>query len=69
MSWTDAAEQSFVKIKELLISASILSQLDFSVPITVQCDARNTGLGGCLTQEIDGKEHSHMHMQVGIYLG
>lgn len=56
ISWTDAAELSFVTIKKLLISAPILTQPDFSEPFIVQSDASNTGLGGCLTQEIDGEE-------------
>lgn len=57
ITWTDAAESSFVSIKKLLVSAPILTQPDFSQPFVIQSDASNTGLGGCLTQEIDGKEH------------
>lgn len=54
--WTPEAEASFVKIKELLISAPILSQPDFSKPFTIQCDASDTGLGGVLTQVLDNEE-------------
>lgn len=54
--WTPEAETSFVKIKELLVSASILLQPDFTKPFTVQCDAYNTGLTGVLTQVLDGEE-------------
>lgn len=56
ITWTDTAESSFVRIKELLVSAPILTQPDFSKPFIIQSDASNTGLGGCLTQEIDGEE-------------
>lgn len=49
ISCTDAAENSFVNIKELLISAHILAQPDYSVPFTIHCDASNTRLGGFLT--------------------
>lgn len=57
ISWTPEAEASFLKIKEALISAPILSQPDFSKPFTVQTDASDTGLGGVLTQVLDGEEH------------
>lgn len=56
ISWTDDAESSFIKIKELLVSAPILCQPDFSKRFTIHCDASNTGLGSMLTQEIDGHE-------------
>lgn len=54
--WSDQAEAAFIKIKELLVSAPILTQPDFTKKFTVQCDASNTGLGGILTQVIDGDE-------------
>lgn len=54
--WIPDAEAYFLKIKELLVSAPILSQPDFTKPFTVQCDASDTGLGGVLTQVLDGKE-------------
>lgn len=56
IQWTDDAENSFVKIKQLLVSAPILSQPDFSQRFYVASDASNTGLGGVLFQVIDGKE-------------
>lgn len=56
ITWTDAAEKAFVKVKELLVSAPILSQPDFNKEFIVQCDASKVGLGGVLTQVIDGEE-------------
>lgn len=56
ISWTPAAEASFHKIKQALVSAPILSQPDFSQPFSIQCDASDTGLGGVLTQVLDGSE-------------
>lgn len=56
IKWTDEAEAAFIKVKELLVSAPILVQPDFNEKFTIQCDASNTGLGGILTQVIDGDE-------------
>lgn len=57
ITWTDAAEASFVKIKELLVSSPILSQPDFSKPFIITSDASLTGVGGALSQIMDGDEH------------
>lgn len=54
--WNEAAEESFIKIKEALVSAPILCSPDFSQPFTIQCDASDVGLGGVLTQNIDDRE-------------
>lgn len=56
ISWTDQAESSFIRLKQALVSAPILRSPDFSKPFSIQCDASDTGLGGVLTQEIDGEE-------------
>lgn len=56
IDWSEEAESSFQKIKDALVSAPILSQPDFSKKFVIQCDASDTGLGGVLTQTIDGSE-------------
>lgn len=58
ISWNEAASIAFQKIKEALVSAPILSSPDFTKPFTIQCDASDTGLGGVLTQELDGDERA-----------
>ena len=55
--WTDEAEKAFLEVKRSLVSAPVLSSPDFTKPFTLQCDASNTGLGGVLTQTIEGNEH------------
>lgn len=54
--WSPEAEEAFVKIKQALVSAPILCQPDFNQPFTIQCDASDTGVGGVLTQTLDGEE-------------
>lgn len=56
IQWTDEAESAFIKIKELLVSAPILVQPDFTKKFTIQSDASQTALGGVLTQVIDEEE-------------
>lgn len=54
--WNDRAEDSFVKIKECLISAPILTNPDFSLPFAIHCDASDTAIAAVLTQTHDGIE-------------
>ena len=56
IQWSPAAEDSFLKIKQLLVSAPILSQPDFSKPFIIETDASNTGLGGVLLQKINDED-------------
>lgn len=56
IEWTSAAENSFLAIKQALVSAPILSQPDFSEPFVIQSDASDTGIGGILSQTLDGAE-------------
>lgn len=55
--WSAEAEESFTKLKELLVSAPILSCPNFDLPFEVHTDASDYGVGGLLTQTIDGVEH------------
>lgn len=49
--WTEAAENAFTDIKNLLIQAPILSCPDFTLPFQVQTDASGVGLGAVLYQD------------------
>lgn len=55
--WSAEADECFTKLKELLVSAPILSCPNFDLPFEVHTDASNYGVGGLLTQTIDGVEH------------
>lgn len=48
--WTSECEASFKKIKELLITAPVLSCPDYSLPFEIQADASAYGIGSVLTQ-------------------
>lgn len=52
--WNDTAEKAFVSIKELLISAPILTNPDFNLPFSVHCDASDSAIAGVLTQSYEG---------------
>lgn len=54
--WSPEAEAAFIKIKQALVEAPILRTPDFNLPFTIQCDASDTGVGGVLTQEVEGEE-------------
>lgn len=55
--WSDEAEEAFNKLKDALVSAPILAVPDFEKPFVVHCDASAYGLGGMLSQDINGREH------------
>ncbi|XP_030760526.1 uncharacterized protein LOC115885682 [Sitophilus oryzae] len=55
IEWNTKAENSFLHIKDLLLSAPILSQPNFSEKFFIESDASDTGLGGVLLQKIDGE--------------
>ena len=49
-SWTTAAEEAFIAIKNHLVSAPILALPDFSTVFELHCDACKTGIGAVLSQ-------------------
>ncbi|KAJ8737429.1 hypothetical protein PYW08_000024 [Mythimna loreyi] len=60
--WTDEADAAFLKLKECLISAPVLSCPDYNRPFEVHTDASNYGIGAMLTQTINSKEHPIAYM-------
>ncbi|XP_033229779.1 uncharacterized protein LOC117181328 [Belonocnema kinseyi] len=56
--WTQACEEAFNKLKNLLTSCPILKHLDLKKPFILCTDASNEGLGVVLSQlDDEGKEH------------
>lgn len=55
--WSQEAETAFCTLKNALITAPVLAVPDYSKPFTVHCDASAYGLGGMLSQNIEGHDH------------
>lgn len=55
--WSAEAERAFIGLKTALMSAPVLSCPDFDHPFAIHCDASDFGIGGTLTQTINGEEH------------
>jgi hypothetical protein len=49
--WSPQCEETFLTLKKLLITASVLAQLNIEKPFDVYCDASGTGIGGILMQD------------------
>ncbi|XP_063635205.1 uncharacterized protein LOC134805954 [Cydia splendana] len=64
--WTSEAESAFQELKECLVSSPVLCCPDYSKPFEVHTDASNYGIGGMLTQTIDGKEHPIAYMSKSL---
>ena len=50
-TWSKAQEAAFTKLKNLISNAPILRFYDPDLPLTIQCDASERGLGATLLQE------------------
>ena len=49
-NWGPAQKKAFSELRELLSKAPVLAYFDPKLPLTIQCDASNTGLGAALMQ-------------------
>lgn len=65
-AWTSECENSFNKLKEILISAPVLSCPNYSLPFEVHTDASNYGIGALLSQTTDGVEHPVAYMSKSL---
>lgn len=55
--WSEEADTAFLTLKNALVTAPILAVPDFGKTFSVHCDASAYGLGGMLSQTVDGFEH------------
>lgn len=56
INWTEKANEAFNHLKQLMISAPILSNPDFNKEFTLQTDASDLAVAGVLTQVQEGFE-------------
>lgn len=54
--WSETQEKAFQTLKETLIKEPLLQYPKFTIPFVLTCDASNVGIGGVLSQIIDGKD-------------
>jgi len=50
-SWTKEADQAFIKAKQVLVSAPVLTNPDYKRPFVIHADASDIGVGGVLSQK------------------
>ena len=51
VSWSEDYSKTFSELKEMLLSYSVLKNVNFSLPFTLQVDASNVGVGAVLSQQ------------------
>lgn len=63
VTWTNAKEEAFLKLKNALSLGPVLASPDFSRKFILQCDASNRGLGVVLPQiNEQGEEHPVLYL-------
>lgn len=62
VSWTEETERAFQSLKTPLTTQPVLHAPDFSLPVILQTDASDTGLGAVLSQYSEGKEHPVLYI-------
>ena len=55
--WGPEQDKSLEDIKKIMSSEPVLKLADLDEQFVIQCDASNTGIGGVLMQQEDGKNH------------
>ena len=55
--WDKNTDAAFRKLKEMVISAPVLSYPDFCLPFILTTDASEVGISGVLSQEVNGHDH------------
>ena len=56
--WSEACENAFSKIKEVILSDNVLMYFNPELPIIVTCDASETGIAAILSHNVNGVERT-----------
>ena len=60
--WTDKCQAAFLRTKQLLTSARVLTHYDVNLPIRLECEASSAGLGTVISHEmLDGMHQPVMY--------
>ena len=62
--WTEECQQAFDKIKEIIGSDLVMALPDFEREFILQTDACKTGIGGALSQDVNGVERRFLFTEV-----
>lgn len=54
--WSDQCEKAFTTIKKLIVSDNVLCHFDPELPVTLTCDASNSGIGAILSHKTKNGE-------------
>ena len=58
VQWTRQCEEAFIKLKQCLCTAPVLTNLDFEKTFSLQTDASNVGISAILSQkDCEGQDH------------
>ena len=55
--WGSAQVKAFKKLKELIVSDTVLTHYDPELPVNIACDASPYGIGVVISHIIKGEEH------------
>ncbi len=55
--WTDKCQAAFLRTKQLLTSARVLTHYDVNLPIRLECDASSAGLGAVISHKMPAGTH------------
>ena len=55
--WTDKCQAAFLRTKQLLTAASVLTHHDVNLPIRLECNASSVGLGAVISHEMPDGTH------------
>jgi len=62
VQWTDQCQLAFEKVKQALYGKPRLHTPNFSLPVTLQTDASNRGLGAVLPQQVEGVDRPVLYI-------
>ena len=66
--WTDKCQAAFLRTKQLLTSARVLTHYDVNLPIRLECDACSAGLGAVISHDNAGWNASTSRVCIHVHV-